>query len=42
MFCFEQARIELTKPSGLSGSEWVGVGRVGWSGLEWVEWVGVG
>ena len=36
----------LTKPSGLSGSEWVGVGR---SGLEWVgvgrsglEWVGVG
>ena len=24
----------LTKPSGLSGLEWVGVG---WSGLEWVR-----
>ena len=36
----------LTKPSGLSGSEWVGLG---WSGSEWVgvgrsglEWDGVG
>ena len=39
-------QVELTKPSGLSGSEWVGVG---WSGSEWVrvgqsglEWVRVG
>ena len=42
----ELSKSGLTKPSGLSGSEWVGVGR---SGLEWVgvgwsgsEWVGVG
>ena len=32
----------LTKPSRLSGLEWIEWDGVGWSGLEWLTWVRVG
>ena len=36
IFLSRNKNVGLTKPSGLSGLEWVGVGRSGLSGSEWV------